>query len=85
MIGERVLVAGTSLEGGQNLKILLESLELKFQPKPQVSKNNLRSNLFYQPTKEENQPNLLSWIRFVKLVRGECMRLITNSLQPDLT
>ena len=53
LIGERVLAGGTSLESGQILKILLELLELKFQPKPQVSKNNLRSNLFYQPTKEE--------------------------------
>ena len=53
LIGERVLAAGTSLESGQILKILLELLELKFQPKPQVSKNNLRSNSFYQPTKKE--------------------------------
>ena len=53
MIGERILAAGTSLESGQILKILLELLELKFQPKPQVSKNNLRSNSFYQPTKNE--------------------------------
>ena len=45
LIGERVLAAGTSLESGQILKILLEFLELKFQPKPQVLKNNFEIQL----------------------------------------
>ena len=53
LIGERVLAAGTSLESGQILKILLEFLELKFQPNPKFQKTISRSNSFYQPTEIE--------------------------------
>ena len=63
MIGERVLAAGTSLESGQILKILLELLELKFQPKAvfESGENQFQKSIFRKCMRLAVTENIIFW------------------------